>query len=123
MKGILLQVGKITVFSVFFENLLNSFHVILAGVFEVNQNVIKVYNEKNIKYFYQNFVDVTLKAGRNIKKIEKYNIVLKILISCLESYFLLVILSNSYLINNICQIQLIKMLSAIQTIEQLANQE
>ena len=52
MKGILLQVGKITVFSVFFENLLNSFHVILAGVFKVNQNVIKVYNEKNIKYFY-----------------------------------------------------------------------
>ena len=51
MKIILFQVNKQAVFSEFSEDLLYSFHVTLAGVFGVNQDVIKVYDDKNIKFF------------------------------------------------------------------------
>ena len=51
MKITLFQIGKQAVFLEFSEDLPDSFHVTLASVFDVNQDVIKVRNEKNIKFF------------------------------------------------------------------------
>ena len=48
----LFQVGKQVVFPEFSKNLPDSFYLTLAGVFSVNQNVIKVHNDKNINFFY-----------------------------------------------------------------------
>ena len=42
----------------------------LAGVFSINQNVIEVYDEENIKFFRLDFVDVSLKAGGGVGKTE-----------------------------------------------------
>ena len=38
-------------FPEFSEDLPDSFYVALAGVFSVNQDVIKVYDDENIKFF------------------------------------------------------------------------
>ena len=38
-------------FPVFSKNSPDSFYMILVGVFGVNQDVIKVHNDKNIKFF------------------------------------------------------------------------
>ena len=46
----------------------NGFYVALAGFVGVNQNVIKVHKDKNIRFFYYDFVDIVLEAGRGIKK-------------------------------------------------------
>ena len=51
MKTTLFQVGKQDVFLVFSEDPPDSFHVTLAGVFDVNQDVIEVHNHENIKFF------------------------------------------------------------------------
>ena len=51
MKTTIFQFGKQAVFSEFSKDPLDSFHVTLASVFGVNQNVIKVYNDENIKFF------------------------------------------------------------------------
>ena len=51
MKTTLFQVGKQAVFPEFSEDPPDSFHVNLAGVFGVNQDVIKVHDDENIKFF------------------------------------------------------------------------
>ena len=51
MKTTLFQVNKQAMFPKFPENLPDNFHVTLASVCDVNQNVIKVHNDKNIKFF------------------------------------------------------------------------
>ena len=66
MKATIFQVGKQAVFPEFSKDPLNSFHVTLASVFSVNQDIIEVHDNKNIKFFYKNFVDIVLKAGGGI---------------------------------------------------------
>ena len=51
MKMTLFQISKQVVFLEFSNDPLNSFNVTPAGVFSVNQNVIEVYNDENIKFF------------------------------------------------------------------------
>ena len=82
----------------------------LSSVFDVNQNVIKVYNNKNIKFFYQDFVDIALEACGSIVKIEKYDLVIKIAVPQLQDCFLLVIFSNSHSMICIWQFKLSKIL-------------
>ena len=52
MKTTLFQVGKQAIFLEFSKDLPEGFYVTLAGVFVINQDVIKVYNNENIKFFY-----------------------------------------------------------------------
>ena len=51
MKTTLFQVGKQAVFPKLSKNLPNNFHVTLTDVFGINQNVIEIYNDENIKFF------------------------------------------------------------------------
>ena len=96
--------------------------MILASVFNINQNVIKVHNNENIKFFYQNFIDVVLEAGGGVRKTKKHNLVLEIAVPYLEDCFLLVTLLSFHPIICIYQVQLSKTLSATYAIVQLANQ-
>ena len=81
---------------------LDGFHITLGSIFSQNQDVIKIYNDENINFFYRDFVDVTLKASSGIRKTKKYNLVLEIAVSCLESYFPLIFFSNSHSMICIC---------------------
>ena len=51
MKITLFQVGKQTVFLKFAKNLSDSFYITLASIIGMNQNIIEVHNDKNIKFF------------------------------------------------------------------------
>ena len=51
MKTTLFQVDKQAVFPEFFKDLPDSFYMTLPGIFDVNQNVIEVHNDENIKFF------------------------------------------------------------------------
>ena len=77
LKMTLFQVDKQAVFLKFFKTPLNGFHITLADVFGISQNIIKIYNNENIKFLYYNFVDIALKANRGIKKTKKHNLVFK----------------------------------------------
>ena len=81
---------------------MNGFYVIMANVFSINQNVIEIYNIKNIKFFYQNFVDVALKANVDIWKTKIHDLVFEIAVPYLENCFLLVTFPNSHLIIYVC---------------------
>lgn len=74
----------------FFENLLNNLYIILASIYTIYWNVIKVYDNKNGKFFYQNFFNIAIKTCEDPEKIEKYYLVVEIAIQCLTNIFLLV---------------------------------
>ena len=53
-------------FSQFDQNSSNGIDVSLACIFDVNQVVIQVNNYKNVEFFSQDLIDVTLKARRYV---------------------------------------------------------
>ena len=106
----------------FSKDPLNGFYDSLAGVFALNQNVIEVHNDKNIKFFCKNFIDVALEAAGGVKKTKRHDLVLKMAVPRSDGCFLLVTLPNSYSIICICQVQLSKTLGVTYAIEQLTSQ-
>lgn len=64
--------------------------------------IIEVYSNKNIKFFYKNFVNIVLKASEDIEKAKDYNHILKMVLLHLKSCFLLIIFLNCHLIIDIC---------------------
>ena len=44
----------------------------------VYQNIIKINNNKNIKFFCQNFVGAALKTGKSVEKSEKHILISKL---------------------------------------------
>ena len=49
MEPALLQIGKETVFSQVLEYPPNNFNVSLAGILSIDQDIVQVYNDKNIE--------------------------------------------------------------------------
>ena len=62
MKSILLQIGKQAIFSQNIWNLLHGFYVFLAWIFGVDEDVIQIYNYKDIKVFGQDPIDISLET-------------------------------------------------------------
>ena len=104
MKMTLFQVGKQAVFPEFSKDLPDSFHVTLAGVFGVNHDVIEVHDNKNIKFFRYDCVDISLEAAEGVGKTEKHDLILEMVIPRSESCFSLVTLPNSHLMICVCQV-------------------
>ena len=73
MKRTLLEVGKKAVFSQFLKNPSNGINVSLAWVLSIDENVIKVNHDKDIKFFSQNLVNIALEAGRCVGKPQRYS--------------------------------------------------
>ena len=55
-------------------------NITLVGIIEINQNIVKIYNKKNIEIFDKNLVNIILEANRNIKKTKKHYLILKMLV-------------------------------------------
>ena len=70
----------------------------LAEVLGIDQNVISIHHNKDIKLFSKDFVKKNLKTGQCIGKTKRYDLVLEVAISDTKSHFLLVIFSDFYLI-------------------------
>ena len=98
MKITLFQISKYAIFLKLSKNLPNGFKVTMASVFGINQDIITINNDENIKFACQNFVDITLEASKDIKKTKKYDLLFKIAVLLLESYFLLITFLNSQVI-------------------------
>ena len=87
-----LEVDKKAVFPQFFENPSNGINVSLAWVFGVDEDVIKVNNDKDIEFLGQDLVNIALEAGRCVGQPKTYYLVLEVAISCPESRLLFIAL-------------------------------
>ena len=96
MEPAILQIGKETVFPKVFEYLLNGFDVSLAGIFSIDQDVVQVYNDKDIELLGQDLIDVTLKDSRSVRETKGHDLILKVAISSSKNHFSLVTFSDSH---------------------------
>ena len=77
------------------------------------QILIYINNNKDIKFFSQDFIDITLKAGRNIEKPKKHYLVLEVAVLSLEGCFRFIVFFYPYSIINTCKIKLNKLFGLI----------
>ena len=59
---------------------------IFVDNFSLNQNIIKIYNNKNIKFIFQNLIYIHLKTNLSIKKFKKFNLIFETIILYLKNY-------------------------------------
>ena len=87
--------------------------MLFAFVFDVNEDVIKIYYYKNIKLLYEDLVDVALKRSWHISQSKRHHLILKMAIAGPEDRFLFIIFADLYSMIDISQIKLNKMLDPI----------
>ena len=63
-------------------------------IFSIDQDVIQIYHNKDIKLFSKNLIDIALKTGWGIGKTKAYDQGLEVAVSGMEGRFLLVALSD-----------------------------
>ena len=85
-------------------------------IFSINKNIIQIYNNKDIKFFYKDLIDIVLKSYQNISQLKKHYLILKMTIFNLESYFSLIFFANSYPMISIYEIKQDKSPSLSQSI-------
>ena len=122
MKTTFLQVGKKRVFLKLVQNPAYSLNLWLVQIFNVDQFAIQVYNNKDIKLFSQNLINISLESSRSIKKAKRHDLIFEISVLSLESCFLCIIFTNSHPIIGIDEIQLSKSSYSTNPIWQVANQ-
>lgn len=64
--------------------------------FCIDQKVIQIYNNKDVKFLSKDFINIAFKINRSIGESERHNLVLEIAISGLKNIFLFIAFSNSY---------------------------
>lgn len=87
-----------------FQDSTHNFIIKLAGILSIDQDIIKIHYDQNIKLFCKNLVDIALIIGRYIKKFKKYDLILRVAITSLKASLLFVTFLNSYLIIDASQV-------------------
>lgn len=79
----------------------------------INKDIIKVYNDKNMKFFRKNLNDIILKNNWYIFLTKKYYLILKVVILDLKRNFSCDFFEYFYLIINIDKIELNKLFNLL----------
>ncbi len=88
----------------------------LFWIFSIDQNVVQIHYNEDIKLFSKNFVDIVLKIGGCIGKVKGYYLVLEVVVSSAKSRLLFVTFLNLHLMIGTSQVQPGKLLGSAQTI-------
>ena len=72
----------------------------------IHEAVIKIYNNKDVKLFRQDFINTNLKCSKCIGQTKKYYLILKVPIPSPEGYFLFITFLDLYSMINIGLIKL-----------------
>lgn len=122
MKLTLFQIYIKTIFPQLFQDPLYDIYKWLAEVFGIDQNIIQIHVNKDIKFLNKNLVNIILKTSWCIKKTKKQDLVLKVTVSGTKGCFLLITFSNSHPMIGTNEIQIYKSLDPIQIVQGFSNQ-
>ena len=106
MKMAFFEFGKKPVFPQFLKNLSNGIDVSLAWVFSVDKDVIKVNNDKEIKFLGQDLINIAPEAGRCIEQPKRHYLILQVAVSSPESRLLFIALFYPYPMISTCEVKL-----------------
>ncbi len=87
------------------QHLLNGLYMLFAFVFGVDEDVIEVHYDKNVKLLCQDLVDITLKYGRCVNQSKRHDLIFKMTIAGPEDRFLFIAFPDLYLMVGIGQIK------------------
>ena len=76
----------------------------LAWILDVDQDVIQIHHNKDIKLFSKDLVDIALKASGCVGKTKGYYLILKVAVFGAKDYLLLVTFSDFHLMVGISQV-------------------
>ena len=93
-------------FSQFLKNPLNDINMSLAQVFGVDEDIIKVNNDKNIEFLGQNLVNIALKASLCVGQPKRHYLVLEVAVSSPENRFPFFALFYPHLMVSTCEVEL-----------------
>ncbi len=68
----------------------------LFWILSIDQDIVQIYYNKDIKLFSENFVDVALKTDGCIGKTKEHYSVLEVAVSCAKDYLPFVTFLNLY---------------------------
>lgn len=80
----------------------NGYHVSLIRVLDINENVILIDNDKNIKLFYQDLIDLIPKICWSIRLSKWYYWIFEMIIPISEILFLFFAIFYFYFVIFIC---------------------
>ena len=67
MKSTLFQVGKKLMPLQNIQHPSSGLYIALAWIFDIDKNVIQINNNKDVQFFNQNLIDITLEARQSIE--------------------------------------------------------
>ena len=70
----------------------------ISVIISVDQDVIQVHNDKNVKLLHKDFVDLSLEACWCVRVTERHHLILKVTVSSPERGFSLVPFADSHLV-------------------------
>ena len=106
MKTVFLEVVKNVIFPQFFKYRLNDINVSLAWVVNVDEDLIKVNNDKNIEFFGQDLVNMAQEASRWVGKPKKHYLILEVVVLSLKSRLTFIFLFYPHPMVSTCEVKL-----------------
>ena len=106
MKTTLFEVSKKAVFPQFFKNPSNNIDVSFAWAFGVDENVIEVKNDKDIKFLGKDLINIALKAGLYVGRPKKNYLVFEVAVSSFESRLSFIALFYPNSMISTCKVEL-----------------
>ena len=85
-------------------------------VLVLDKNIIQIYNNKDIKFFCKDLIDIALEYYRSLDQSKKHYLLPKIIVSGPENCFSLIFFANSHPVIGTCEIELGKLPSLQQSI-------
>ena len=98
-------------------------NVVFSLVFSVDEDIIQIHNDKDMKFFCKNFINVALEYCQSISQSKKDYLIFKIAVFGLESSLSLIFFANSYPVIGISEVKLDKLPCLSQLIQGLFGQK
>ena len=84
--------------------------VAFSFVFDVDEDIILIHSNKDIKFFRKDLIDVALEYYQSVRQSKRYHLILKVALSGLESSLSLISFANSHLMVGTSEVELGKLL-------------
>ena len=106
MKLTFLQIGIQQEFAQLVKNLTYCLDMAFALIFGVDEDIIQIHNDKDIKLFRENLIDIALKCCQSVGQSKRHYLIFEVAVSGPESSLLLISFVNSHTVIGTGEVEL-----------------
>ena len=82
--------------------------MVFSFIFSVGDDIIQVHNDKDIKLFRKNLIDIVLECSQSISLSKRHHLILKITVFGPDSRYLFIFFANSHSVISNSEVKLSK---------------